>query len=696
MIGLHSYMLQSLSWDIGNAETELPKLERIMLLIHSSSETADAPEYAEFWEHVIQRNIYIAALLCRRLENFSPGAHYAAVGAHMIREALDEKKLDDSDVMWRFLAELETNFQKYAIDYVRYIKDKESKASFPFCINALGYSSDLPGKLLSLCTVLADAGDIIFFKDLFPQISKKGWSIEATTDEHRQNLQKIVSFFLKEKELAAFMQFMSFCDGWRLSDICRKSDEEWIEYLSDITPGVAIIFYQKVLEREALSPEERLRALYRLTAWSNGDVRYSLNNYIYFAHAVTILPERYDEHAALLSECDIMDENATVISEERGRWPKRIRSIISYAAINEPLGILIEKNPEKVLDFLRKIRPINSYNDQSKANFNIMDSTELEINPARPRMYITYINECIKNGTYTPKELVEIYMNSPFKSCVDLTWLIRKLFRPSDGFVNLNPIFGKYIFSGKLVEQFRIDRTERKTFDLVATHIACRHTMTVHRGWITHNPEAAKWLLIPGNQVLFKIQSVNHRDIIFVDSLAEMMPSPTQQSKPRYAVTKAFKMVRRLAASEFFPFPDGANDRKELILLKVINQEGKILVEKISDGKEECLPARTMHPNEDPSQTLWRIVKKLMRVRETVRTQKCCTRHVYNGEERKITVHLYTLSLSDMPLSKISNFTANPIAWRTPETFSANLEDDLSRRLLEAFNAPGTEENIQV
>ena len=106
---------------------------------------------------------------------------------------------------------------------------------------------------------------------------------------------------------------------------------------------------------------------------------------------------------------------------------------------------LVRKNPERALNYLQRLGPLSLYHASRSLEYRKRD-TWVENNWLQD--YVKFLKGYAEGQD--ARETLDLYFNSPIKSQVDLSYLIRFLFQPERGYVDLRGKMEGYVFRGLL------------------------------------------------------------------------------------------------------------------------------------------------------------------------------------------------------------------------------------------------------
>lgn len=697
-------MLDRLDWHFTNGKNEIEKLDRILLSLRRSLSNCSTSEasssYRKFWQCIVDRNIYMSALIFKRIEKGSGESDLCAqTGLSIIKEDLERIKIED-EWMWRLLAEIEMNVDFHIKEYVRYAVDNGMlKRSLKY----LKFSNSLPNSVIFyIYSVITSDGQ--FRRDALLALSMQKWTIDVSTDSDKLKILEIINSLVHWNDIPSLINLLDMCVDLKFSDYSDKTRLEWREYLLGQQQPIAMELYRKILKREALATEDILNELFYFTSWQTGNLSYTINNYLYFAYGVSKFPERFDYFAGLVGKSK--DGNQYISTADKEISSKSIqceedlydtvgensKKYYNYRIVEKPFRTLIRTNPDRVPDFLEIVAPVSLYNYSKIVQYK-KSSTWIETSGYYLNDYINYIDYIVEK--LSPTDVMFIYMNSPLKSQIDLYTLLKRLYRPDIGYVDLSKELEDYTFCGKLSRKQSEDN--RVSYQVSVSNASSSYRFPIHNSWTALHINDLENDFNDGEPVYFKIMSIHCRGMAFAYDIAK---KPHRTKKENTVGEVKSNVLKDLDKFKNDTIPLQGNNVEEKIRLYVIamicDDEGRILVGRTTRNSDvsENLPYLPIANNESSDKTIRRLLKYNLGFHGNFSTTPCGIRHLCVGNNMRSVFFAYRINIASLLEVQKTLVPKKNMVWRDIEEYKENIVDFISASFIGALNSNWTEQTL--
>ena len=456
-----------------------------------------------------------------------------------------------------------------------------------------------------------------------------------------------------------------------------------------------MILYRKIVKREGVEPEQILEELYAFTSWGKGDTTHIINDYLFFAYAINVFPEKYDDYAKLFDTTTVNNMTLENIQFEdlmdmTGEYSNKY---LNHLIVDKPFRTLVSANPDKVPHFLEIIGSLSLYH-YSKASDYKKSVTWVEKNGNYLNDYMKYI-KYIAN-TYDFSEVLSIYMNSPLKSLVDFSYVIRLLFRPENGYRDLTKELENYTFRGRLL---RNDNKDEKTSYLVSlSNVCCSYRFPIHHSWASQHAYDLDKNYNEGDTVQFEIMSVNNKGMIFAYNISQKKQQEKNEVVQAKNKSVALKNLVKIKEGTLPQQGKNVEENIRLFSLAMICDDDKILVETATADDEniECLPYLPVANNESSDKTIKRLLKYFLGFHGNISLAPCGIRHLCTREKRRSIFFIYRIELSALRNAQQMILWKESMKWKSIEEYRTNIQDSLSESFVCALDSKWSEQTLNI
>ena len=686
-------MLNRLEWDFANGANTLEKLDRILSsfrksLINEKNDSEIQNQYEQFWLEVAEYNIYMSAILVKRQSKIY-GLEDLCVknGLFVLNNRLkifsDE---EESAVSWHLLAEIELQSKHHIIEYTRYLIGVEKLKVY---LKHLQYSSDIAGSILFFLYTTCRT-DIR--TDVIQTLVSYKWNIEIDEADNKFLIPEIIESCILMSNITGLINLFNLCTDLRLSDYSKMTIEEWKTFLLLQYQPTAMMLFRKILKREKISPEEVLKQLFCFTSWATGKTDYIINNYLYFAYAVRTFPEKYDEYCSCFDNYDLnlpSELQIENIIEATGtvtlRW-------LNHLIVEKPFIELIKQNPDKIPDFIEKTEPISLYRLSRTLQYK---KHQTWVENGWLNYYKNFLYDYAEK--HSPEEVLNLYMKSPLKSQVDFSGVIRLLFQPEYGFVDLTKQLGNFTFCGKLKKN--INEDEKTSFRVSVSNVSSSYLFPLHHSWTTLHMDELKNDFSDGDVVYFNIMSINYQGMIFAYNLSAKESVSKKEKIQKEIESIAIKNIDKIKDGTL-PL-QGSNCREEIRLFTlalICNGEGQILVDSGTNNEKiiEFLPYLPVSNCETTNKTLGRLLKYFISFNGTISIKPSGILHLCKNRDSRNIFVIYKVPIQDCLDIQDKLFFKKSMYWRDIATYTENANDIITRMIIDYLNSSWLEKEIEM
>lgn len=700
----YQVMLDRLEWDLRKGKNDLDKLDRIVsgfrMSVSKGISAKDSYEKSvSFWSEVAVHNPYMCALLVNRYQKrYGSEDQCVEAGREALKHALEPSAVE-SGVIWNLLAEAEINCNFHIIQYTRIaITENTLKTA----VKLLELSADLSDTILFLLHVVVPNPDGLLRRGVFNRLNADNWKLEIADSANRYMIRDIVNSLINSNDISSLISMLDLFEDLKVSDLSEKGLDGWKEYLLlQSQPGSAV-FFRKLLKREGMGDSEILEGLYCFTAWATNDDRYRINDYLYLSYGVRMFPERYEEFSALFSQSNEMlqkvaDENGTsendrLDEEDTSSLGTVLNRNFNNSIVEKPFVSLIEKKPEVVRDFIDLIGPISLYHESRSLQYRKREAFRASKGQYL-NAYLHYLDYAVKN--YSHSDVLHIYMNSPIKGMVDLSRVLRMLYMPETGFVDLTKELDHYIFCGRIRKA--ADSDEKTAYRVSISNVCTSYLFPIHHTWaVTHLPALNEFAA--DDLAYFKIMSMNSKGMIFVYDISKKPKDELHKEKP---TTKSV-VIKRLDQVTDGTLPLQGKNTEEKARLYVIafvfDKDGRLLVDpRNEDGTiTNYIPFLPVSNMEDSGTAVKRLLNYNLGFEGNLSVQPCGIRHLCKDYNIRSVFYIYRFNYADLRMSHGVLIHKGSLRWVDFNHFREAITDVITESFASAMDVPWSEYVIPV
>ena len=697
-------MLDRILWDPMKGPGELKKLERILAGLKRSLPGDGYSVYEDFWNIVVRHNEFMGAVLYKNAERiYGTEDPCICAGLSVLTGCLSSARYEPERCMWRALAESELRTSYYIGMSIRSLS---SANLIKETVRYMQFSSDLSGTIIHFLNAAVMCRDFTLLHNVLIALAQTQWAPEVSEDD-RQTLSEIVSVITEQSDIIALLNLLDLFENLKLSEVSERSVEDWKETLLVTNQPSSMILFRKIMKREGVPAENILNELYSFTSWNMKAQEYVINNFLYFSYAVCNYPEQYDHYAQMFetknaeAAAEASDKSKEEYIKEAldltiSNIGKSSHRVFNNNIVDKPFRVLITKNPDKVSDFLDRVGAFSLYHESRSLGYK-KSTTWLNSMGYYLNDYKKYTDSIMKS--MSPREVMHIYMNSPLKSMVDISYLIRHLYQPKKGYRDLTDELDRYTFCGKLIRRKVSD--VKIAYQVSVSNASSSYRFPIHHSWALEFMDELRNEMKADDVVYFKIMSVNEKGMVFAydvrlrDSVErKKAPAPDQsgKGKVRSAAIKNFDKVR----SGTLPL-QGNNIEEQVRLFVMVflcDENNRILVESVErDGiTNEHVPYLPVSNMESSRSTMLRVLKYYTGFEDNLNAVPCGIRHLCTGYDRRSVFLIYKIMKSDLLSAKGEEnarlFTRSNMKWRSIEEYMENCADDVTKSIVFALQRP--------
>lgn len=693
-------MLENMAWEPSNLRNDIEKVDRILTSLRNSlyndkNMARIKKTYHEFWECVATNNLFICVTVLKRAEKIMAfNDECITEGFSVVNEEISRFNIEDEyDAAWRLLSELVLKTNNHIIDYSRYflnigklknvLKRLEITQDFDSCVGFY---------LNSTCI-----SDVDFRRGAINDIMSLNWSLDASQINDKTVITEIIDNYVRWNDIYSLFCITTLFDNIQISAYCNNTLDEWENYLVNLKLPMAMVLYQTILRNEKIDINVRLNRLRDFALLSVKNTNVSIYAYMFLSYAILEEPAQYDEHirtfkSILMNVGGLIGYEALKLTEVEKNDDATLQTIdrkMNCLLVDEPFLALIKNNPTQVKDFIETIGEISLYHISQSLTYK--RSKTWSENTYRPE-YKCFITEFSK--THNKSEVVKLYMNSPLKSTLDFSYVIRLLYQPKEGWVDLSSVLDDYVFRGKLIRTTSDDKNI--SYRVTMSNAYTSYTFPIHHSWIKYQKEELDTKFSENESLYFKIMSVNSKGMIFA---YELSPKP-KQKKVKNNENVQSVVLKNL--EQFFDdsIPLQGNNQPEDIRLYVTvmlsNENGNILIRSENKNNKiiESLPYLPVSNCESSDYTLKRFLKYFLGIHKYNLHTPCGIRHICSGRDKRAVFILYKICATDLSEKILDSALRKSMCWRDYSEFSDNVNDKISLSFLRGFNIPWSEESL--
>ncbi len=693
-------MLDKMLWDDENIKGVVDKLDRILsalraYLADSGTEDRGNSTYQDFWKCVFERNIYIGVLLLKRQEKkYGTQDLCTYIGFETVNPRIRIIHTEGDDVaVWRMLTEAELNRNYHIVEYARLLRQRGKLKEAMKCFHNSDDFVNTVIFFLNTCCVL----DAEFRREVFRRVAHLKWIIEVSELDNKELLREIVGRLVQWNDIVSLVRVIDSCEGDRVTGYSDKTVTEWKDYLVGNLQPLSMITYRKILEKEGLGQKEILEQLYDFTFWATQKSAHIINNYVFFAYAVSDMPQQYDTYAAYFdndsstqAEAEISLGAVEAGAEEGDAAGNVLSEVLSrgltFQLVDEPFIALIRRNPAKVPDYLERIGSLSLYHDSRSLEYR-KSKTWVDKNYLQD--YMNYLSSIMKS--FPPEKVLDIYMNSPMKSQVDFSYVVRHLYQPKENYVDLTKVFDKYVLRGKLVKID--DRESSVAYRVTLSNASSSYLLPIHHSWVKLHEDEFETKLIVGSPVYYKIMSVNSRGMVFAYDLTPR-PKNIAEKQNETVQSFAFYEIERFKEGLLPLQADNLPEKVQMFVMAMIHDESdRIMVKKYKNGEKttESLPVLPLANGETSYNALKRLLKYFIGFRGEMKHGPCGIRHICVGKQQRSIFFIYKIDLSECKKRYKELVYKKSCSWRNIEEYKNNACDRVTESFLTAYHLSWSE-----
>lgn len=691
-------MLDKLDWNFSNGLTTVNMLDKKLrsYKIHISNKNTPSDikmKYKEFWSDVAEHNIYICAILVKHYE-IAYGQKDVCVecGIAVLVDRLKEFHEDETtDILWHFLAAIELSINHHINEYLKLlINNGKLKKHLTY----FQYSNNLSDNVLFLLRT-AFVNDMQLRRETLKNLVHLKWNIYLSESENKSMASDLIELCCSWGDIPSLINLLNlFCD-LKFSTYSEKTLDEWKQFLLMQHQPISMILFRDILKREQYSPETIINELYSFTSWATENKSYLLNNYLYFSYAIRWFPEEYDKYDKLFEHddyisVDLTDE--TYIANLNEQLTESSSRGLNNLIIEKPFLALVKNNPDKVTQFIERTKSFNLFHISRSLTYK-KSQTWVENNNSKD--YVNFITSYSK--THDPNDVLLLYLSSPLKSIVDFSYVIRLLFQPEVGFTDLTKQMENFVFRGKL--KIKNQEDIKTAFRISISNACSSYTFPLHHSWVTLHIDDLQKKYSDGDIVYFKIMSVNSRGMIFAYDLSAGEPIHRKKKEQGTVKSLAIKNINKIAEGSLLL--QGNNKPEDITLFVVAmiyDNEDQILVESSTDQNVniESLPCLPVSNHESTDRTLKRLLKYYLGFRKDIYFQPCGIMHISATKTRRGIFLIYKVSITKCLELQEKLALKNTMHWRDIKTYTENIDDPITERLMCFLNTSWSEQMLDI
>ena len=680
-------MLDRLNWKL-KSKDDLDRLEKILLnykkAVLSTQDASYSDEFTAFWNEVINRNVYIASLLYTRIKNlFGKDDECAMCGKAAIIQKLKETTIDDN-YQWNLLAQIEGGdfYNTNALIVYALRKDALSK-----CLGYLVYSSKFPNNVVRFLKA-SISFNFDVNHNITAELKSLEWKIDIDDIKYKDALNTVILDLFEKKDIISLSNLAYLFDGLNFIEASNKSIEDWKALLTVGCGYTQFLLLTQVLESANMDVETRLNELYSITPWANDTIKNKLNCFLFFAYAISHFPSKFDYYASFFKGSPLSSDACYDMGSISVSSSRYLNNII----IDKPFIALAENNPDKAAQFLDIMGEISLYHYSKNNTYRKWTSwiKENQNNLNRYKIYTDYICE-----NYDADKALHIYMNSPLKSMIDFTYVLRKLFMKDTGWQYLTPYLDKYTFRGKLIKDK--SKNDDIAYSVSVSSVSSTYVFPIHHTWVTPNKENLENNFSNDDVVYFKLLSMNSHGMIFAYDLStKVLDTPTQKSTD--TVSYAFKHLMKAIQQNVKLQADNTEESVRMYTVAMVCNDTTIMVEKGKHNNKDAafLPCLPISNYETSNATLKRILKYHTGFNKDVIFTPCGIRHICVGREKRSIIYIYKINLSDIRNEQSIIALNKNVEFVKLCDFKNNISDEVTRSIVDAMNTSWSEYIIRM
>lgn len=680
-------MLDRLDWSL-KSNDDLDRLEKILLshrkAVLSTQGASNDEEFSAFWNEVISRNIYIASLLYTRIKNiFGKEDECVSCGKAAIIQNLKNATIDNQ-YQWNLLAEIEGGdfFNTNALIVYALRKDTLNET-----LSYLVHSSKFPNNVIRFLRAVTSF-DFITNHAVTAAFKSLKWEIDIEDIKHKSTLGEVICFLFDNNDIISLSNLSYFLNEINFIEISNKAIEDWKNLLISDGSYHSFLLFSQILKNTDMDIEKQLDELYSLTFWASNNDKNKLNCFMFFAYAVCHFPNKFDYYAEFFKNgpsCVEVCKHIESITESSARY-------LNNVIIDMPFRALVENNVDKAASFLDIMGEISLYHC-SKNNTYKKWTSWIKENVNDLNKYKSYTDYICEN--YEANKVLHIYMNSPLKSMIDFTYVLRKLFMMDTGWKYLTPYLDKYTFRGKLIKNK--SKKESISYSVSVSNVSSSYVFPIHHTWVIPNKESLESNFSNGDVVYFKLLSMNSHGMIFAYDLSNrVLETPIKSTAE--ITSYAFKNLDKILDQTLPLQGNNSLESVRMYTVAIICGNNTIMVEKgkYNDEDAEFLPYLPVSNYESSIATLKRILKYYTGINKDLAFTPCGIRHICTDREKRNIVYIYKINVNDIEDEQSNLALKNNVSFVNLNEFKNNIKDDVTRSIIDATNTSWSEYTIKI
>lgn len=691
-------MLDKLDWNFTTGWNSIDKLDRILSSFKKSllnmTNTSDIyKEYHSFWVDIADFNIYMCAILVKRQERiYSLNDPCVESGLSVLNERLRGLSFEDASVAgWRFLAEIELSSKNNILEYTKFLLNE---GKLKYYLKCLQYSNNVSNSVLFFLHSTF-VSDVQLRRDVLQLLVSLKWNIEISDIYNQSLVLEIIQACTLWDDIPSMISLFDLCTDLKLSEHSNKSLAEWKQYLLLHYQPISMILYRKILKRERVSSEDILSELFCFTSWATEKMENKINDYIYFAYAITAFPENYDKYCSCFDSDDSLDVDLRTgfqVEDINEMMSESSLRGLNHLIVEKPFTVLINYNPNKVPDFINRTKHFSLYHISKSLQYK-RSQTWVENNYLND--YKAFLLQYAKN--HSPEEVLQLYLSSPIKSLVDFSYVIRLLFQPEIGFVDLTKTMEEFTFRGKLVIKSQEDK--KIAFRVSISNASSSYLFPLHHSWTTLHMNELQNNYSDGDIVYFKIMSINSKGMIFAHNLSANTPTSKKEKVQNKIESCAIKHFDKIKEGTL---PLQGNNQHEDVKLFVVamicDNEDRILVESAlnKDKSIECLPCLPVSNHESSDKTIKRLLKYYIGFRNDVYFQPSGILHLCTDNNKRNIFMIYKVPIQKCLDIQDKLLLKKAMCWRDITTYIENINDPITQKIVDFWGSSWSEQVMNI